>query len=129
VEVQNENDLETFFVSILYRFMALILTQDPRYRKYKKYKNIDNFCAEDVWMNLKKHKIQLSSRNSTHSLCTYNTKDQICTLLIKIYTAFVNSNRPTNTEYCCNMRIQLDKKENSYHTTVCWVLKKLDLDM
>jgi len=25
------------------------------------------------------------------------------------------------------MKIQLDKKENSYHTIVCWVLKKLDL--
>jgi len=25
------------------------------------------------------------------------------------------------------MRIQLDKKENSYHTIVCWVLKKLNL--
>jgi len=25
--------------------MALILTQDPRYRKYTKYKNIHNFWA------------------------------------------------------------------------------------
>jgi hypothetical protein len=89
VEVQNESGLETFLVCILERFMVFSLIQDPRHCKYKKYKNIHNFCAYDVCMNLKK--LQSNSSNQTHSLYTYNMKDQIRTLLMKIYTAFVKS--------------------------------------
>lgn len=78
-----------------------------------------------VW--IKKMTINFKKSDNLYTLIIWRIKYAHCYLKFTQHLWIQNANTPTNTEYCCNMRIQLDKKDNSYHTKVCWVLKKLDL--